>query len=96
MPSPASLDLIKRLIAFDTTSAKSNLALIDFVRGYLDRHGVASELVFDADGGKANLYATIGPADRPTRRLTPENTWYDVEGGKSLARRRVWLDPGEK
>ncbi len=80
MPSPASLDLIKRLIAFDTTSAKSNLALIDFVRGYLDGHGVASELVFDADGGKANLYATIGPADRPGVMLSGHSDVVPVAG----------------
>ena len=58
------IELTKRLVAFDTTSRNSNLALIDFVRDYLDGHGVASELVFSADRGKANLYATIGPQDR--------------------------------
>jgi acetylornithine deacetylase len=56
--------MIRRLVAFDTTSAKSNLALIEFVRDYLAEHGVASELTFDGSGEKANLFATIGPADR--------------------------------
>jgi acetylornithine deacetylase len=56
--------MLARLVAFDTTSRLSNLALIDFVRGYLDRYGIRSELVFDATGAKANLYATIGAADR--------------------------------
>jgi acetylornithine deacetylase len=56
--------MTKRLVAFDTTSRNSNLALIDFVRDYLDGYGVKSELVFDAGGNKANLYATIGPQDR--------------------------------
>jgi acetylornithine deacetylase len=32
-----SVEMIGRLIAFDTTSRESNLALIDFVRDYLDR-----------------------------------------------------------
>ena len=40
--------MIGRLVAFDTTSRESNLALIDFVRDYLDRWRVKSELVFDA------------------------------------------------
>jgi acetylornithine deacetylase len=57
-----SLGLIERLIGFDTTSRLSNLALIDFVRDYLDGFGARSELVFDETGKKANLYATIGPA----------------------------------
>lgn len=58
------IEMTKRLVAFDTTSRNSNLALIEFVRDYLDGHGVKSELVFDAGGLKANLYATVGPLDR--------------------------------
>src|SRR4051812_16034100 len=55
--------MIERLVAFDTTSRGSNLELIGFVRDYLDRLGVASELVHSEDGRKANLYATLGPDD---------------------------------
>ena len=54
--------MVRRLVGFDTTSRGSNLALIDFVRDYLEGYGVPSELVFDETGQKANLYATIGPA----------------------------------
>lgn len=57
-------EMVTRLVAFDTTSRNSNLALIEFVRDYLDVHKVASELVFAEDGNKANLYATIGPQDQ--------------------------------
>lgn len=56
-----AIDMLKRLVAFDTTSRNSNLDLIDFVRSYLAGHGVDSELVFDHGGAKANLYATLGP-----------------------------------
>jgi len=56
-----SIEMLRRLVAFDTTSAYSNMALIDFVRDYLDGHGVGSRLVANEDGTKANLYATIGP-----------------------------------
>jgi acetylornithine deacetylase len=62
--SPAtSIDMLRRLVGFDTTSRESNLTLIDFVRGWLDRLGVDSQLVFDETGRKANLYATIGPPE---------------------------------
>jgi acetylornithine deacetylase len=57
-----SIEMVRRLVGFDTTSRGSNLALIVFVRSYLDGHGVASELVFDETGNKANLYARLGPA----------------------------------
>lgn len=62
-PSAASRAMIERLIAFDTTSRDSNLALIDFVRDYLSRHGISSELVLSEDGRKANLFATVGASD---------------------------------
>jgi acetylornithine deacetylase len=54
--------MIDKLIAFDTVSRNSNQALIDYVRDYLDGYGIASSLVPSADGSKANLYATVGPA----------------------------------
>ncbi|HUI35499.1 MAG TPA: acetylornithine deacetylase [Stellaceae bacterium] len=56
--------MVTRLVGFDTTSRNSNLALIEFVRDYLDSNKVTSELVFAEDRNKANLYATIGPQDR--------------------------------
>jgi acetylornithine deacetylase len=58
-------EMLGRLIGFDTVSRKSNLAAIDFIRDYLDGFGIASRLTFDDAGAKANLFATIGPADRP-------------------------------
>ncbi|HML09705.1 MAG TPA: acetylornithine deacetylase [Stellaceae bacterium] len=58
------IEMTKRLVAFDTTSRNSNLALIEFVRDYLDGYGVNSELVHDSGGQKANLYATIGRDDQ--------------------------------
>ncbi len=60
-----SSEMLRRLIGFDTVSRNSNLAAIDFIRDYLDGFGIASRLSFDDSGTKANLFATIGPADRP-------------------------------
>ncbi|MYN12612.1 acetylornithine deacetylase [Pusillimonas sp. TS35] len=57
-----SLDMITRLVGFDTVSRNSNLALIDYVREYLEGFGVQSHLVKSEDGRKANLYATVGPS----------------------------------
>ena len=53
--------MLERLIGFPTVSRDSNLDLINFVRDYLDSHGIESNLVPNADGSKANLYATVGP-----------------------------------
>jgi acetylornithine deacetylase len=54
--------ILRDLVAFDTTSAKSNLPLMAYVSDYLDSHGVSSRLIMDETGEKANLWATIGPA----------------------------------
>ncbi|TAN28074.1 MAG: acetylornithine deacetylase [Castellaniella sp.] len=57
-----SLDMITKLVGFDTVSRNSNLALIDYVRDYLAGLGVDSHLVRSPDGRKSNLFATVGPA----------------------------------
>ncbi len=56
-----SRQIIDDLIAFDTTSRNSNLQLISYVQEYLNSQDVPSELIYNDDGSKANLYATIGP-----------------------------------
>lgn len=59
--NPAIIPMIRRLVGYDTVSARSNLALIEDVRDYLGSHGIAARLVPNGDRTKANLYATIGP-----------------------------------
>ena len=56
-----SIEMLKRLVAFDTTSRNSNLDLIKYIQSYLDDHGVKSTLVPNEEGTKANLFASIGP-----------------------------------
>ncbi|MEM8934952.1 MAG: acetylornithine deacetylase [Pseudomonadota bacterium] len=56
-----ALEWISKLVSFDTTSSRSNLALIDFVEAHLNDLGVSSFRVMNDDGTKANLYAIIGP-----------------------------------
>jgi len=53
--------LLAKLVAFDTTSSGSNLALIEFVERYLADYGVTSERVMSPCGTKANLIARVGP-----------------------------------
>jgi acetylornithine deacetylase len=75
-----SINLIERLIAFDTTSRNSNLALMEFVGDYLRDLGVESELVHNDEGTKANLYATLGPTDRPGIALSGHTDVVPVDG----------------
>jgi acetylornithine deacetylase len=56
-----TLAILETLVAFDTVSRNSNLALIDWIEGYLATHGVESRRFPDETGMKAALFATIGP-----------------------------------
>ena len=75
-----SRDLLKTLVAFDTTSRESNLHLIEFVRDYLEGFDVPCELVYNEQRSKANLFATIGPADRPGIVLSGHTDVVPVDG----------------
>lgn len=52
---------LERLVAFDTTSRNSNLALIDDVEAFLQSLGARCERTASGDGAKANLHAVLGP-----------------------------------
>jgi len=79
-PSAATLAWLERLVAHDTTSRNSNLALIEEVQAYLEDRGVACRLTRDETGTKANLDATIGPADRPGVALSGHTDVVPVDG----------------
>ena len=57
-----AIPILERLIAFDTTSSLSNLALIAWVERYLSGYGIEARRIASADGAKANLLASVGPA----------------------------------
>ena len=57
-----AIEELARLVAFDTTSRGSNLDLIAYVEERLAGLGVASTRIGNAEGTKANLLASIGPA----------------------------------
>lgn len=80
MSKTTAVDLLAELLAFDTTSHRSNLPLIAFVEDWLRRHGVDSRRIADASGEKANLYATIGPSDRPGVMLSGHTDTVPVTG----------------
>ena len=61
-----TINRLSRLIAFDTTSRHSNLALIHDCADYLESLGLKPWLSHNADQSKANLFATIAAADGST------------------------------
>ena len=76
----SSRDVLKALVAFDTTSRESNLQLIEFVRDYLASCDVPCELIYNQQRSKANLFATIGPTDKPGIVLSGHTDVVPVDG----------------
>lgn len=76
----SAVAILDSLVGFDTVSRNSNLALIDWVRDYLQRLGVTPVVIPNAEGTKANLFATIGPADRPGLLLSGHTDVVPVDG----------------
>ena len=74
------LEILSRLVRFDTTSRNSNLELVDWVEDYLIGFGVRSERIYDPTGRKANLFASVGPADVPGFILSGHTDVVPVDG----------------
>ena len=66
----AAISELRELIAFDTTSRNSNMALIEYVEAKMLALGARCERISNSDGSKANLHVVIGP---------------DVDGGVVLS-----------
>ncbi|SNS47186.1 acetylornithine deacetylase [Antarctobacter heliothermus] len=56
-----SLEILDKLIGFDTVSARSNLPLIAYVEDFLTSRGFAVTRFTDPQQDKAGLFASIGP-----------------------------------
>lgn len=64
------LELMTKLISFDTVSRNSNLELVDWVEDYLASHGIKSHRMYNEERDKAAIFAHVGP---------------DIEGGVVLS-----------
>jgi acetylornithine deacetylase len=79
-PDYSATELLERLVAFDTTSHKSNMGLVRFVEDYLVLHGVKPDRVTAPAGDKASVFATIGPSGVPGIGLSGHTDVVPVTG----------------
>lgn len=77
-----ALEIAETLIAFDTESSKSNLALIDWVEAYFRQYGVPFVRAPNAHGDKAAIMGTIGPTQDGGIVLSGHTDCVPVEGQK--------------
>ena len=76
----SSLEILSKLIEFDTTSRNPNKQLIDYVVTLLGEYGLESTIIPNEDGSKANLYCTVGPTDLPGVMLSGHTDVVPVDG----------------
>ena len=72
--------ILEGLMGFDTVSSRPNVGLMAYVQGLLADAGIDAVLIPDAGGGKANLYATVGPLDVGGVMLSGHTDVVPVEG----------------
>lgn len=80
MSPSRTIETLRTLVAFDTVSVNSNMALIDWVANRLSDLGVQALVQHAAEPGKANLFATIGAADKPGIMLSGHSDVVPVAG----------------
>ena len=56
-----AIEVLERLVAFPSLSARPNHDITGFIRDYLAGHGIGSALSYEETGERANIFATIGP-----------------------------------
>lgn len=57
-----TIEILSKLMSFDTTSEKSNLQMMDFIQDFLGDLGFKTTRIFNPTGEKSGIYAEIGPA----------------------------------
>ena len=93
----SSKEILSALVGFDTVSRNSNLDLIAWIEGYLDKLGVKHQRIYDETGKKSNLWATLGPKDVPGYILSghtdvvpvDDQNWTDSPVQADRARRQA-------
>ena len=60
-PMALTLEILERLVGFDTVSAKPNAEIITFIQNFLEMRGARCTPLPSKQNGKLGLYAEIGP-----------------------------------
>jgi acetylornithine deacetylase len=79
-------DIFEQLMRHDTVSARPNMQLMHWIKARLEDAGIAVTLIPDAEGQKANLYATVGPEGQGGVMLSGHTDVVPVEG-------QAWTKP---
>ncbi len=54
--------ILAKLVSFPVLGGESNLSILNWIKDYVESHGITTYLVPNEDGNKASLHCRIGPA----------------------------------
>ena len=77
-----TIEILERLVSFDSISGKPTHGIVGYIRDYLSSHGIACTLSFDEVGERANVFATVGPNTEGGVVLNGHTDVVPVEGQK--------------
>ena len=75
-----SIEILEKLVGFRTVSRSPNIELMRYIRDLLADAGIRSDLMLSDTGQNANLFATVGPSDRPGVMLSGHTAEVPVDG----------------
>lgn len=58
-------EILERLVGFPSVVGTANGEIVGWVKDYLESHGAVVTVLPGPEGDRANLFASIGPKDRP-------------------------------
>lgn len=60
-----ALDILEKLVGFPSVVGTPNGNIVEWIADYLKSFGIAAHILPGPEGDRANLFATIGPAEHP-------------------------------
>lgn len=60
-----TLDILEKLVGFPSVVGTPNGEIVEWIADYLKSLGIRAHVLPGPEGDRANLFATIGPVDRP-------------------------------
>ena len=61
MMTSSAVEILDRMVAFETISSQPNLDFVDYVKEHLMREGIEAHISYDETGQRANIHGLIGP-----------------------------------
>lgn len=59
-----AVDILEKLVGFPSVVGTPNGAIVEWIAAYLKSFGITAHVLPGPEGDRANLFATIGPADK--------------------------------